>query len=637
MTEPSDVGHEFSARLAEGDIAWIRHQFHVGELNDLRRHVSIDDWNEVPRRIDAGDLTWLRARFEGTPAGAAMSPAAQIVATAAVLPPPTTPEPAATIVDAASAPQITTTAAPATAAAPPTTKAVTTAATATTMTSETRPPAEEDRRIGGSWTWLIPLIAVLALVGVGIASCEGSSNNASRTSPVSSAVAAATTSPAVNTTKLAPTTVATPPSTTTAPTTAPPSTTPPPTTTASAAVVPATTTPATTAPPTADIVDTAARTGGFVTLVRALQAAGLDATLHGAGPFTVFAPTDAAFSQLPQATFDALLRDQAKLKQILQNHVVNGALPAAQLQAGSLRTAGNGQLTVATNPSLTINGAKVVTADIAATNGVIHSIDTVLVPAGLDLPAPTVAPPTPDLVQTTIDAGTFTVFNRALVAAGLTDTLKGRGPYTVLAPTDDAFGRLAPGAIDKLLADKATLAKVLLYHVLPGKRSSASLVTGVKTVEGKSLLVNRTAGTITIDGDAKIVSPDVAATTGVIHGLDRVVFPSDVDATPYEVQAQPADAVVFFDSDSATLRADAKAVIADTAPRIKPGSTVILTGVADRRGNADANLTLSARRAEAVANALTAAGAQATFDVRAKGADPTDDLQSARRVEIDVP
>jgi len=368
-----------------------------------------------------------------------------------------------------------------------------------------------------------------------------------------------------------------------------------------------------------------------------VQAAGLDATLHGAGPFTVFAPTDAAFSQLPPKTFDALLRDPAKLKQIIQNHVVAGALPSAQLLAGPVRTVGNGQLTVATSPSLTINGAKVVTADIAATNGVIHAIDTVLVPAGLDLPSPTLAPPTPDLVQTTLDAGTFTVFNRALVAAGLTDTLKGRGPYTVLAPTDEAFARLAPGAVDKLLADKATLAKVLLYHVIPGRRSSASLVTGVKTVEGKSLLVHRTAGTITIDGDAKIVTPDVAATNGVIHGLDRVVFPSDVDATQFEVPAKAADAIVYFDTDSSVLRADAKAVIADTAPRITPGSIVILTGVADRRGNTDANLTLSAQRAEAVANALTAAGAQATFDVRAKGADPADDLQSARRVEIDLP
>jgi uncharacterized surface protein with fasciclin (FAS1) repeats len=130
----------------------------------------------------------------------------------------------------------------------------------------------------------------------------------------------------------------------------------------------------------ADIVDTAVAAGSFKTLAAALQAAGLVDTLKGKGPFTVFAPTDEAFAKIPKADLDALLKDKAKLTAVLTYHVVSGKVMAKDVKAGKVKTVQGSELTLGTSGGVTVNGAKVVKADIVADNGVIHVIDSVVLP-----------------------------------------------------------------------------------------------------------------------------------------------------------------------------------------------------------------------------------------------------------------
>jgi uncharacterized surface protein with fasciclin (FAS1) repeats len=129
-----------------------------------------------------------------------------------------------------------------------------------------------------------------------------------------------------------------------------------------------------------DIVDTAVAAGQFKTLATALQAAGLVDTLKGKGPFTVFAPTDAAFAKIPKAQLDALLADKAKLTAVLTYHVVPGKVLAKDVKAGKVKTVQGSELTVSTTGGVMVDQAKVVTTDVMADNGVIHVIDSVVLP-----------------------------------------------------------------------------------------------------------------------------------------------------------------------------------------------------------------------------------------------------------------
>jgi uncharacterized surface protein with fasciclin (FAS1) repeats len=129
-----------------------------------------------------------------------------------------------------------------------------------------------------------------------------------------------------------------------------------------------------------DIVDTAVAAGSFKTLATALTAAGLVDTLKGQGPFTVFAPTDDAFAKIPKADLDALLKDKAKITAVLTYHVVAGKVMAADVKAGQVKTIQGSELTVTTAGGVKVNAANVVKTDIVADNGVIHVIDTVVIP-----------------------------------------------------------------------------------------------------------------------------------------------------------------------------------------------------------------------------------------------------------------
>ena len=129
-----------------------------------------------------------------------------------------------------------------------------------------------------------------------------------------------------------------------------------------------------------DIVDVAAKAGNFNTLVTAVKAAGLVDTLKGPGPFTVFAPTDAAFAKVPKAKLDALLADKAALTKVLTYHVVPGKVMAADVKAGKVKTVQGSEITVSTAGGVKVDAANVVKTDIAADNGVIHVIDSVIMP-----------------------------------------------------------------------------------------------------------------------------------------------------------------------------------------------------------------------------------------------------------------
>ena len=289
-----------------------------------------------------------------------------------------------------------------------------------------------------------------------------------------------------------------------------------------------------------DIVDTAVGAGSFGTLVAAVQAAGLVETLKGEGPFTVFAPTEEAFAALPAGTLEQLLADpKGQLAQILLYHVVPGKVMAADVKDGMSAATAQGSpvtFTVSSDGGVMINDAKVVATDIAATNGVIHVIDKVILPpadAAAEASAAAPAPAASAAVTATIPevaaaAGSFKTLLAAVEAAGLAGELSGAGPFTVFAPTDEAFAKLPAGTVDTLLQDpKGQLTQILLYHVVSGKVLAADVKDGMEaeTLQGAPLKFTVGAdGSVKI-GDASVVGADVAAGNGVIHVIDTVLLP----------------------------------------------------------------------------------------------------------------
>ena len=144
--------------------------------------------------------------------------------------------------------------------------------------------------------------------------------------------------------------------------------------------------------------------------------------------------------------------------------------------------------------------------------------------AGLAMVGSVLAVQAKDIVDSAVAAGNFKTLATALQAAGLVDTLKGKGPFTVFAPTDEAFAKVPKDQLDALLKDKAALTKVLTYHVVPGKVMAKDVKAGkVKTVQGSELTVT-TAGGVMVDG-AKVTATDIVADNGVIHVIDSVVLP----------------------------------------------------------------------------------------------------------------
>ncbi len=269
-----------------------------------------------------------------------------------------------------------------------------------------------------------------------------------------------------------------------------------------------------------DIVDTAVGAGSFKTLVAAVKAAGLVNTLKSEGPFTVFAPTDEAFAKLPKGTVESLLKpeNKGKLQAILTYHVVAGKVMAADVVklSGAVTVQGQQVDIAVKDGKVTVDSATVLKTDIGCSNGVIHVIDSVILPADKDI------------VDTAVGNGSFKTLVAAVQAAGLVETLKSEGPFTVFAPTDEAFAKLPEGTVANLLKpeNKDKLIAILTYHVVPGKVLASDVVklNSAKTVNGKSALVKVADGGVMIDG-AKVVATDIETSNGVIHVIDSVILP----------------------------------------------------------------------------------------------------------------
>lgn len=269
-----------------------------------------------------------------------------------------------------------------------------------------------------------------------------------------------------------------------------------------------------------DIVETAAEAGQFNTLLAAAKAAGLVDVLKSEGPLTVFAPTDAAFAKLPEGTVATLLKpeNKAKLASILKYHVVAGKVPASKVTSLSEAKSVLGQYIplAVKDGTVHVDTAKVVKADIMTSNGVIHVIDSVILPR-------------PDVVDTAAQAGSFSTLLAAAKAAGLVDALKAEGPITVFAPTDAAFAKLPEGTVASLLKpeNKDQLKAILTYHVVPGRITAAKVVSAdfLKTLQGGNLSVNVLVGKVVLN-DIEVLATDVLAGNGVIHVIDGVLIPS---------------------------------------------------------------------------------------------------------------
>ena len=279
------------------------------------------------------------------------------------------------------------------------------------------------------------------------------------------------------------------------------------------------------------IVDIAAADERFSTLVTAVEAAGLVEALSAEGPFTVFAPTNDAFAALPEGALDELLADpEGTLTDVLLYHVVDGAVPAETVVTLSEAETLLGEAVTinATDDGVFLNeSVQVVETDIEAANGIIHVIDTVLLPPSM------VASDEPNIVEVAMADERFSTLVTAVEAAGLAETLSSEGPFTVFAPTNDAFAALPEGTLDSLLADpEGALTDILLYHVVEGEVPADTVVTldEATTLLGQPVTITATDEGVFLNDDVQVVVTDVQASNGIIHVIDTVLLPSEAAA-----------------------------------------------------------------------------------------------------------
>jgi transforming growth factor-beta-induced protein len=266
------------------------------------------------------------------------------------------------------------------------------------------------------------------------------------------------------------------------------------------------------------IVGVARDAGSFSTLLAALNAAGLTSALEGEGPFTVFAPTDEAFAAIDPEVLADLIADTELLTAVLTYHVAPGLLPSSSVVSlNSAPTLNGKQVSISVEGgTVRVDDATVIAVDIEASNGIIHVIDRVILPE-----------PIQDIVQLARSTGIFNTLLAAVEAAGLTDVLKGSGPFTVFAPTDEAFAAIPAGALAALVADTEALTAVLTYHVVAGELRAADVLgsTSLTTVNGAQASVSLDGEGRPRIADALITATDIRAKNGVVHVIDRVIFP----------------------------------------------------------------------------------------------------------------
>jgi transforming growth factor-beta-induced protein len=271
------------------------------------------------------------------------------------------------------------------------------------------------------------------------------------------------------------------------------------------------------------IVEIASENEDFSILVAALTEAELVETLSGEGPFTVFAPTDAAFAALlaELGVSASYLLGHPQLAEILTYHVVAGKVMSGDLENGTVATFNGESITVDLTDGVMINDATVTTADIEASNGVIHIIDKVLIPSDFEL--------YPTVVDIAVNNEGFSTLVAALTKAGLVSALQGEGPFTVFAPTDAAFAALLAqlGVSAEYLLNHPQLSEILLYHVVAGKVMSTDLEDGMtpETLNGETITVDLTDG-VKIN-ESTVIAANLEAGNGVVHVIDAVLVPSD--------------------------------------------------------------------------------------------------------------
>ncbi len=304
---------------------------------------------------------------------------------------------------------------------------------------------------------------------------------------------------------------------------------------------------------TTSVWDIISGSDDHVTLEAAIAAAGLDADLDAPGSYTVFAPTDEAFSNLPAGTIDALLADpQGLLTEILLYHVLGSVVLSSDLQDGQVvETLSGESVTVTFTPDgVLINDALVTIVDLTADNGVVHVINAVLTP-----------PSTPaTVVEVIVNSDVHNTLETAVIAAELVGTLSGPGPWTVFAPTDAAFEALPAGVLDALLADPTgALAEVLTYHVVNGLALSGDLSDGqvITTVNGQTITVTITGSDVFIN-DAQVVIADIIAENGVVHVIDAVLVPNAELPTVWDIITGSADHTIL---ETAVLAAGLESVL----------------------------------------------------------------------------
>ena len=316
------------------------------------------------------------------------------------------------------------------------------------------------------------------------------------------------------------------------------------------------------------VLDLAIEAGQFSTLIAAIDAAGLSETLQGEGPFTVLAPTDAAFEAAFEAlgiTAEELLADTDTLTEILLYHVLGQAADSsavAALDGQEVPTVqGESILVTVDGGAISINEAQVVSADLAADNGIVHVINGVLLPPtvadalGVAAPEETTTTTVPEETTTTTEApmdptiaeivvelasadpAEFTILLAAVQAAdpAVLEALSDPNQeLTVFAPTDEAFGNAleALGLTAEELLASEDLTNILLYHVAPGVFLAADVVAAAPIdalptlLEGGTLLVQVVDGNVVINESATVIQADVVASNGVIHVIDAVLLPA---------------------------------------------------------------------------------------------------------------
>jgi transforming growth factor-beta-induced protein len=289
-----------------------------------------------------------------------------------------------------------------------------------------------------------------------------------------------------------------------------------------------------------DIIDTAVAAGSFKTLTALLGAAGLVETLKGTGPFTLFAPTDEAFARIGKAALEDLLKpeNKEKLVTMLSGHVSTDKTMLSTAEFPIIATTLDKKKMNVGGAQNHLNigmGSAVVNMDIECSNGVIHVLSGVIWPwtrPGLSqewLDEYDDKAPTKDIFDTAVAAGSFKTLTAALSAAGLDETMKGSGPFTLFAPTDEAFAKLPKGTVDDLLKpeNKEKLVAILTNHVVAGTVMLFYNLPPIKAtaLNKQEIRVDRAYNYLALNKTARLITLDIECTNGVIHIIDTVNLP----------------------------------------------------------------------------------------------------------------